>query len=52
MCIHDIYLVHTCNRCAGGNDASRVRGSEPGGGAAEEPEVQATDEAAVEEELP
>ena len=33
MCIHDIYLAHTCNRCAGGSDASGVRGSEPGGGA-------------------
>ena len=33
MCIHDIYRVHTCNRCAGGSDAAGVQGSQPGGGA-------------------
>ena len=33
MCIHDIYLAHICNRCAGGSDTSGVQGSEPGGGA-------------------
>jgi hypothetical protein len=31
--IHGIYLVHPCNRCTGGGDASGVRGSASGGGA-------------------
>ena len=46
MCIHDIYLAHSCNRCAGGSDIAGVRGSQP------EPEVQEADEAAAAEELP
>ena len=33
MCIHDIYLVHSCDRCAGGSDVAGVWGSQPGGGA-------------------
>ena len=33
MCIHDIYLAHSCNRCVGGSDVAGVRGSQPGGGA-------------------
>ena len=33
MCIHDIYLAHSCNRCAGGSDVAGVQGSQPGGGA-------------------
>ena len=48
MCIHDIYLAHSCNRCAGGSDVAEFEGANQ----EEEPEVQEADEAAAAEELP
>ena len=48
MCIHDTYLAHSCNRCAGGSDVAGVRGTNQ----EEEPEVQEVDEAVAAEDLP
>ena len=48
ICIHDIYLEHSCNRCAGGSALLEFEGAN----LEEELEVQEADEAATAEELP